>query len=71
MAGLVVSGMGLVVIAALAVRFLRRRPNADPPLAEHASREANGGAPPANPHLSLLRADAGDAQEERRILPPI
>jgi hypothetical protein len=71
MAGLVVSGMGLAVMAALAARFLRRRPDAKPPSAEHGLAGADSGAPSVTPHLSLLRAEAGDAQEEQRILPPI
>jgi len=71
MAGLVVSGIGLAVMAALAARFLRRRPDAEPPSVEHAPGEASNGSSQAGPHLSLLRADAEDAQEERRILPPI
>jgi hypothetical protein len=63
--------MGLAVIAALAAMFLRRRPEAQPPSAEHASAGADSGSPSASPHLSLLRADTEDGPEEQRILPPI
>jgi len=70
-AGLVVSGMGLAVVAALGAWFVRRRPEADPPNAMDVAVEGETGAPQPSPHLSLVRAEAGDAQEERRILPPI
>jgi len=57
--GLVVSGMGLAALAGLGAWYGRRRPPDDDPA-------AMGDAP----RLSVLRIDAADAQEERRILPP-
>ncbi|MDQ2854439.1 MAG: lamin tail domain-containing protein [Chloroflexota bacterium] len=71
-AGLIVAGMGVAALAALAAWFGRRRrpdetwPAADPSFGSTES-EATRGAP----RLSLLRVEAEDAQEERRILPPI
>ena len=70
-AGLVVSGMGLAALAGLAAWFTRRR-------RPHGSATIVGLAPGAiepdpsapGPHLALVRDDAPDAQEERRILPP-
>lgn len=70
-AGLLVSGMGLAAIAALVAWFARRRPGDDPPSANQAPAALETEAVPASPHLSLLRPEAGDAQDERRILPPI
>lgn len=70
-AGLVVSGMGLAVAAALGAWFVRRRPDSDPPSTEQEPVGVETSAPQPGAHLSLLRAEAGDAQEERRILPPI
>jgi hypothetical protein len=63
-AGLVVSGMGLAALAGLAAWFGRRRgPDDDQPIAED---EPQGGVP----RLSVLRVEADDARNERRILPP-
>jgi DNA/RNA endonuclease YhcR with UshA esterase domain len=63
-AGLVVSGMGLAALAGLAAWFGRRRgPDDDQPMAED---QPQGGVP----RLSVLRVEADDARNERRILPP-
>jgi hypothetical protein len=72
--GLVVSGMGLAALAGLGAWFGRRRtPDDEPPATEEAGQvgedlETSGRL--ASPRLSVLRAEAADAQEERRILPP-
>jgi hypothetical protein len=57
--GLVVSGMGLAALAGLGAWYGRRRPPDDDPAAMEDA-----------PRLSVLRNEAADAQEERRILPP-
>lgn len=70
-AGLVVSGIGLAALAGLAAWFARRRrPDAPIPLADVVPGAIELGSMPATPHLALVRGDAPDAQEERRILPP-
>jgi hypothetical protein len=69
--GLVVSGMGLAALAALAAWFGRRtRP--DPPLADAEQGDAVPEAPLPDsvPRLAVLRPDAPAARKERRILPP-
>jgi hypothetical protein len=69
-AGLLVSGMGVVALAALAAWFGRRRLGMGDPTAER-DPAAPEPAPDASlPHLSLLRIEAEEAPEERRILPP-
>ncbi|MEO8251476.1 MAG: lamin tail domain-containing protein [Chloroflexota bacterium] len=71
-AGLVVFGMGLAALAALAAWFVRRRqPDGEPASAAGAPVELETTDALPNPHLSLLRGEVDDAREERRILPPI
>lgn len=69
--GLVVSGMGLAAIAALAAWF-GRRTRLDPPPADANERDADPGAPAPDslPRLAVLRAEPAAARKERRILPP-
>jgi hypothetical protein len=70
-AGLVVSGMGLVAAAAVLAWF-GRRAGPTPADAEPITPGIVPDTGPIDgaPHLALLRADAGDPPEERRILPP-
>ena len=69
--GLVVSGMGLVALAGLAAWFGRRRgPEHDEPIGAEAPDALEDMAPQGGPRLSVLRVEANDAREERRILPP-
>ena len=72
--GLVVSGMGLAALAGVAAWFGRRRdPEDDPPGAmdvPDAPDAPAGGDLPGKPRLSVLRLEAADARNERRILPP-
>nr|MDP9467569.1 OB-fold nucleic acid binding domain-containing protein [Chloroflexota bacterium] len=71
-AGLVVSGMGVAALAALAAWFGRpRRPDDDAARDDPVPGVLEIEAGPPGPRLALLRIDAADAQEERRILPPI
>jgi hypothetical protein len=69
--GLVVSGMGLAALAGLAAWFGRRRgPEHDAPIGAEMPDALEDAAPNGGPRLSVLRVEANDAQEERRILPP-
>lgn len=69
--GAVVSGMGLAALAGLAAWFSRRRrPDDDPPLGAEAPDELEYAGVQAAPRLSVLRIEADDAQNVRRILPP-
>jgi hypothetical protein len=69
--GLLVSGMGLAALAGLAAWYGRRRgPEDDAPEAEAAAEGDLSTATHAVPHLSVVRAEAADAQKGRRILPP-
>jgi len=69
--GAVVSGMGLAALAGLAAWFSRRRgPDGDPPIGTEAPDAIEPGDVQAAPRLSVLRIEANDAQNERRILPP-
>jgi hypothetical protein len=71
-AGLVVAGIGLAALAALAAWFAHgRRPGEDRPTADASIGRLDAEVSPAAPRLSLLRVEPEDAQEERRILPPI
>ncbi len=70
-AGLVVSGMGLAALAGLAAWFGRRRRHGSGHLAsELEPGTLETGPDSLIPHLSVLRVEAEDAQDERRILPP-
>lgn len=69
-AGLVVSGIGLAALAALAAWFGRRRIGGGQPSAEREPAVPEPATEAPLPHLSLLRVDVPEAQEERRILPP-
>lgn len=69
--GVVVTGMGLAALAGLAAWFGRRRgPDADPPVDADVPDAMEGRVTQALPRLSVLRAKANDARNERRILPP-
>ena len=69
--GLVVSGMGLAALAGLAAWFSRRRgPDDDQPFGAELPELSDEAATQAGPRLSVLRVEADDAREERRILPP-
>jgi hypothetical protein len=69
--GAVVSGMGLAALAGLAAWFSRRRgPDDDPPIGADAPDDVEPAGVQAIPRLSVLRIEANDAQNERRILPP-
>ena len=71
-AGLVVAGLGLAALAALAAWFgRRRRPGEAWPSSDSSISRLESEVSPASPRLSLLRVEAEEAQEERRILPPI
>lgn len=70
-AGLIVSGIGLAALAGLAAWLGRRRRRDRAQLANApGSGTREGGDEPAIPHLSLLRVDAEESPEGRRILPP-
>ncbi|MEX0626847.1 MAG: lamin tail domain-containing protein [Chloroflexota bacterium] len=70
-AGLVVSGMGLAALAGLAAWFGRRRgPDGDQPIDAELPEAHEGMAAQGGPRLSVLRVEANDARNERRILPP-
>jgi hypothetical protein len=69
--GLVVSGMGLAALAGLAAWFSRRRrADDDQPIGAEVPDHVENVATQAGPRLSVLRVEANDAREERRILPP-
>lgn len=69
--GLLVSGMGLAALAGLAAWFGRRRgPEGDEPVEAELPEAPEGMATEGGPRLSLLRVEANDARNERRILPP-
>jgi hypothetical protein len=62
--------MGLAALAGLAAWFGRRRgPDGDVPVVAE-PRALEQAAAQGIPRLSVLRAEANDAQNERRILPP-
>jgi hypothetical protein len=70
-AGLIVSGLGLAALAGLAAWLgRRRRLDRAQPVETQASSTRAGGDEPSIPHLSLLRIDAEESSEGRRILPP-
>jgi hypothetical protein len=63
--------MGLAALAGLAAWFShRRRPDDDQPIGAEVPDHVEDAAPQAGPRLSVLRVEANDAREERRILPP-
>lgn len=69
--GLVVTGMGLAALAGLAAWFGRRRgPDDDQPIGAEVPDRLESVATQAGPRLSVLRVEANDARNERRILPP-
>jgi hypothetical protein len=69
--GLVVTGIGLAALAGLAAWFGRRRgPEDEQPVGAEAPDGLEGVATQAGPRLSVLRLEANDARNERRILPP-
>jgi hypothetical protein len=69
--GLVVAGMGLGALAGLAAWFGRRRgPDDDQPNGMEVPDPLESLATQAGPRLSVLRVEANDARNERRILPP-
>ena len=69
--GAVVSGMGLAALVGLAAWFSRRRgPDDDPPTGVEAPDGVEPSGAQAGPRLSVLRIEANEAQDVRRILPP-
>jgi hypothetical protein len=70
LAGLAVSGMGVLALGSLAAWYGWRRRDSGDRLAGPPGAESQTPAPPTAPRRSAVRAEATGTHEERRILPP-